>query len=366
MALKEIRVPQLGEGLREVRVVELRHVVGDEIRRGDVLYVIETDKSTVELESPCGGRIAQWLVAADDIVPINSVVVVVAEESPSAPDKDQPPALPRTVPPRTRAHAQKLGVTASVLDIIPSESTKLLPSDIDAYLARKLGNENVGIGYRDRKISGAQRTLIYRLRRSATTALPGTLAIEIPWSWLLAPEAFGDGIKPTPFQFFAFAVSQLARQHQRFRSTMLADDVVREYAHVNIGMAIARPHDELITAVIREADRLSVSQFVRACTQQMRGAIRSGDQAGDDTQILLTHLGEFGIVDAIPTLVAPASSIFFLGVPPKDTANARVVLTFDHRLINGAAAAHFLEALTDSIQAGAKGNTSFGSTIASG
>src|SRR5450631_197562 len=141
MAPKEIRVPQLGEGLREVRIVELRRAVGDQIRRGDALYVIETDKSTVELESPYGGRIVQWLVAADDIVPINTVVVVVAEESIAAPDGDQRSALLRTVPPRTRAHAQKLGLTAAVLDVIPSQSTKLMPSDIDAYLARKLGNK---------------------------------------------------------------------------------------------------------------------------------------------------------------------------------------------------------------------------------
>src|SRR5258706_11137024 len=119
MGPKEIRVPQLGEGLREVRIVELRRAVGEQIRRGDALYVIETDKSTVELESPHAGRIVQWLVAANDIVPINSVVVVVADESTSALDGDQRPALPRTVPPRTRAHAQKLGLTAAALDVIP-------------------------------------------------------------------------------------------------------------------------------------------------------------------------------------------------------------------------------------------------------
>jgi len=52
------------------------------------------------------------------------------------------------------------------------------------------------------------------------------------------------------------------------------------------------------------------------------------------------------VIDAIPTLVAPASSVIFLGAPSASTGLVRVVLTFDHRLINGAAAAKFLHALS--------------------
>ena len=50
--LREVRVPQLGEGLREARVVELLRRPGAPLKRGDPLYVIETDKTTVEMESP--------------------------------------------------------------------------------------------------------------------------------------------------------------------------------------------------------------------------------------------------------------------------------------------------------------------------
>ena len=49
---REIRVPQLGEGLREARIVDLLRAPGAPLRRGDSLYVIETDKTTVELEAP--------------------------------------------------------------------------------------------------------------------------------------------------------------------------------------------------------------------------------------------------------------------------------------------------------------------------
>jgi pyruvate/2-oxoglutarate dehydrogenase complex dihydrolipoamide acyltransferase (E2) component len=50
-------------------------------------------------------------------------------------------------------------------------------------------------------------------------------------------------------------------------------------------------------------------------------------------------------VDSVPTLVAPASSIFFLGAPQQPSGHVRIAVTFDHRLINGAAAARFLDDL---------------------
>ena len=90
---------------------------------------------------------------------------------------------------------------------------------------------------------------------------------------------------------------------------------------------------------------MKLPEFVRACSRGMRAAIRDGAEAAADTQILLTHLGEFGIVDSVPTLVAPASSIFFLGAPQQPSGKVRIAVTFDHRLINGAAAARFLEDL---------------------
>jgi pyruvate dehydrogenase E2 component (dihydrolipoamide acetyltransferase) len=184
------------------------------------------------------------------------------------------------------------------------------------------------------------------MRRSAAVVIPGTIAVEIPAPWFRRE----DAVRATPFQVFGHAVAQVAASRPKFRSVMASDDRVREFANVNLGLALARPNDELITAVVRGANALSISVFVRACAHQMKEALRYGDQAASDMQILLTQLAEFGIVDAAPTLVAPASSVFFLGAPRAETRMARVVLTFDHRLINGAAAAEFLVALSDFVR----------------
>ncbi len=344
--MQEIRIPQLGEGLREVRIVELLRRPGDVLRRGDTLYIVETDKSTVELESPDDGQLLEWRAAPGDVIAIGSTVAIVEQISDTTATEPHSPPPTRRVPPRTRAHAKAKGLGAEDLETIPSASDgKLLPADIDAYLARK--GSAIDEGHRDYALGTVQRALVYRLRRSAAVVIPGSIAIEIPDSWLICKATDEGRARPTSFQVFGHAVAQIASRYAKFRSVMVSDDHVREYTRVNIGLALARPDDELITAVVRGADGQTLSEFVQACAKQMKVALRKGDQAVGDMQILLTHLGEFSILDATPTLVAPASSVFFLGAPRTETGAVRIVLTFDHRLINGAAAAEFLVSLSD-------------------
>lgn len=343
--LREIRVPQLGEGLREARVVELLREPGSTLRRGDPLYVIETDKTTVELEVPFDGLLVEWRVAAGDVVAIDTTIAMITPAPGESNVGVASTLTERLIPPRTRHYAQERGIDAALLASITSTSNKLLPQDIDAYLARETPLVPAAIGYREQKVVGGHRALIFRLRRSATLVIPGTIAVAVLWNFLASPQVTGQGPKATPFQVFGHAVAQVAQRHPQFRSVMLGDDRIREYDHINVGIAMARPNDELIIAVIRAAERMTLQDFVRACNAQMRRAIREGDQAAEDTQILLSHLGEFGIPDAVPTLVAPASSVLFLGTPAPGDDNARIVLTFDHRLINGAAAGRFLSEL---------------------
>jgi pyruvate/2-oxoglutarate dehydrogenase complex dihydrolipoamide acyltransferase (E2) component len=344
--MAEIHVPQLGEGLREVRIVELLRRTGDAIRRGDPLYVIETDKTTIEMEAPIDGRLMRWRVAPDDIVPIGATVADIGAEKTERRTESRREPASRVLPPRTRAYARSKGLSEDTIEKIPAATGKLLPSDIDAYLATVSIAPPHKAGYREFKVVGAHRTLIYRLRRSASTVIPGTITVEIPWSVLKIAWAKDDGLRPTPVQVFGHALSQVARERPMFRSVMIGDDTIREYDRVNIGLALARPENELITAVVRGAEKLTLQEFARACTRQMRAALRQGDQAADDTQILVSHIGEIGVVDAVPTLVAPATSVYFLGAPRPENGMARAWMTFDHRLINGATAGAFLEAVT--------------------
>ncbi len=343
--MNELAVPQLGEGLREVRIVEILRRAGDTVTRGEPVYVVETDKSTVELEAPFDGTIERWTVSPGDVVPVGAVVARVTPPGSGAPAQREVARSPGVViPPRTRAHARERGIDEAQLARIPSASGKLMPADVDAWIARN--GSPASARAREEPLSPEQRRLVFRMRRSAERVIPGTIAVELPFATLADSTPRDDGFGASEVQVLAHRAAKVAATMPRFRATLVDDATLRTHDAINVGIAIARPGDELVTAVVRGADRLDLNEFVREARRQMREALRTGDQAGDDTQLLVSHLGREGIVDAVPALVAPAGAVLFLGAPRADGVS-RLVMTFDHRLHNGAGAAAFLAAVRD-------------------
>ncbi|MFN3689870.1 MAG: biotin/lipoyl-containing protein, partial [Fimbriimonadales bacterium] len=74
MAIVEVVVPQLGEGLQEVRVIRFLKQPGDRVERDEHIYEMETDKANVEVESPYAGVIVEWLAKEGDILPIGAPI----------------------------------------------------------------------------------------------------------------------------------------------------------------------------------------------------------------------------------------------------------------------------------------------------
>lgn len=72
--LVELKIPQMGEGLREVRIIRLLKKVGDLIKEDEIIYEMETEKSLVEVESPYNGYIKIWLAQENDILEVGSVL----------------------------------------------------------------------------------------------------------------------------------------------------------------------------------------------------------------------------------------------------------------------------------------------------
>jgi len=103
--------------------------------------------------------------------------------------------------------------------------------------------------------------------------------------------------------------------------------------------------DELVTALVKNASALDFVSFVRTLQTQIRKARAGEDQADASVQLLLTYMGGYQMVDAIPVLVSPAAAILFAGeaFPVDGVPHVNLVLTFDHRLINGVGGAEFLE-----------------------
>ena len=390
MASKEVVIPQMGEGLTEVRILAFLKQPGERVERDEPLYSMETDKATMEVESPVAGVLETWLSEEGAILPIGSPIARIETEV-GAPEVSVPPASADTtappvglsqaigeapasaaafeevaeasgarIPPRTRLHAKKLGVNDADLNRIPARGATLLPEDVDRWLAQKqqapAQPQAAPAGaYREYPLSSQQRAFVFRMRRSAQTVIAGTIRRPVDWSpvqqAVQQQREQNKDFRPTEFQTFAYCVAKVVQEQPRFRSTLIGDETVREWEHANLGIAVARENEELVTAVVSEADTLTYPEFIRTAQENIRKAREGEDQADASVQLLLTYMGAYEVVDAVPVLVAPAVAVLFIGSVTQQEGRPMVNLglTFDHRLINGVQAALFLQAIAEKL-----------------
>lgn len=420
MASIEIRIPQLGEGLHEARIVRFLKQPGESVARDEPIYEMETDKAVMEIESPSAGTLESWTAQEDEVLPIGAVVGTLATEVAVEPAggadmrmsladiPDEPVSMERDgraapepamadpagggaspdllrnahVPPRTRAYAHERGVSdEELMQLAGRTDGKVLPQSIDAYLFGRRdapaisaprepapAKRNTGSEYVDSDLPPRQRTLNFRLQRSAQAVIPATMEIAVEWSGIEAARArmkarWGDrpDRAPTQFLLFAWCVAQAARNHPAFRSALVGDKTLRQFAHLNLGIAVARPGDELLMARVDNADTLGLEAFTQAAHAAIARARAGEDQTSDAMPLSLTNMAGAGVRLGIPVVVAPAAGTLFLGAPYDQAIplpgggigfrrQANMVFTFDHRLANGIGAARFLTEVRERVE----------------
>src|SRR3990172_7420461 len=82
---REIRLPQLGQTMEEGTIVDCRVKVGDKVAKGNVIFEIETDKATLEMESPVEGFVKYILAEIDQIYPVGAPLMVLGAEGEDVP-----------------------------------------------------------------------------------------------------------------------------------------------------------------------------------------------------------------------------------------------------------------------------------------
>jgi pyruvate dehydrogenase E2 component (dihydrolipoamide acetyltransferase) len=388
MPVVSVRIPQIGEGLQEARLVAVLKNPGDAVKRDEPIYQMETDKAVMDVESPYEGTLTEWLAEVDTILPIGGEVARMEvgagiEEIPAAhgsPTSTAVAAAPTEmaatgsagrrmdIPPRTRAYAKEKGISDEVLAKIPADGSKLMPADIDAFLT---GGGSVapvaatGSNYSEKAVGQKQRLLASRLQRGSQLVVPGTITVVCNWgpieSLRARTKAAGGSFQPSAFTMFSFAVARALKDFPMFRSTLIGDATLRTYDSAHLGIAVALPGDELVIAVVDDADQLDW----RAFADQMRSKIdlaRGGqDQANESVTLSLTNMQAAGLRDAVPVVVPPSVATLFLGESyngiDQESTELRLkrcvnlALTFDHRVINGVGAADFLNAVKAHVEA---------------
>ena len=397
-----VRIPQLGEGLQEALLIEFLKQAGEVVSRDEPLYSMETDKAVTEVESPYDGTLVEWTAEAGTVQKVGAVIATMevaegveemaAGHGPPAPAAALPaaastrpaapastpaakPARSRGIPPRTRKYLREKGLL-DVADQIPSKSNKLMPDDVDAYLAAASGGAAgaaVAAGpsetdtYSEAPLPKTQQTLNFRLVRGAQVCVPVTISVEADWTAIVtaraaAKEAQGDDA-PSALSMMLRCVAKAMAEHPKFRSTLGADGTtLRTYKHASIGIAVALPDDLLVTAVVDDADTLAWPAFPLAVSKQVELARSGQDQATAATTLSVTNMGSVGIRSGVAAIVAPAVATLTLGetylAPTVDQESGTVTtkrlailtLSFDHRVINGVGAAAFLNTVRSDIE----------------
>lgn len=382
MAVISVRIPQIGEGLQEARLVAVLKQPGDRVKRDEPIYQMETDKAVMDVESPYDGVLVEWLGQPDDVLAIGAEVARMdvegdvqemavhgaptASETPAATaEAKTPTAKLQGIPPRTRAYAKEKGLTDDQLASITPEGSKLMPSDIDAYLASGTETVVTGAGYAEQKLGQKQRLLASRLVRGSQLVVPGTMTVVASWEGIenarSHQKASGDAFQPSSFTMFAYAVAQTLKDFPIFRSTLIGDDTLRTYDHANLGIAVGLPGDELVIAVVDKADTLSWREFAENARAQIDLARTGKDQANESVTVSLTNMQAAGLREAVPVVVPPAVATLFLGevyngldstvTEVRIRRFVNLTLTFDHRIMNGMGAAAFLNAVKAKVEA---------------
>ena len=386
MPVISVRIPQLGEGLQEALLVDLIKQPGDDVRRDDPLYTMETDKATTDVESPYDGKLIEWLVEPGTVLSIGTEVakMEVAEgvkEMPAghAPTEEAPakesaastsekkeaaePSSPVVrsgagsvrIPPKTRRYLQEKGLLDSA-QLIPAAGEKLLISDVDAWSQEAPAESEVSSDqFEVVPLPKSQIVLNYRLKRGVADCIPVTVGNEMSWKSIQDARAAvkAAGGKATGFAMACYVVVQALKQHNRFRSTLASDErSIRTFYDVNLGIAVALPGDEMVTAVVTRADKMSQIEFFDAMSQQIDTARDGNDQADASTTLTVSNIGKAGMRFGIPAIVAPAVATLAFGevnqtpVPDGDSFRFEPMiqgtLCFDHRLANGVGAANFM------------------------
>ncbi len=90
----ELTIPQAGESITEVQIAEWRRAEGDVVARDEIVAEIETDKASMELPAPVGGRLARVLKKAGETASVGEVIAVIDESEAAAPTRAPSAASP--------------------------------------------------------------------------------------------------------------------------------------------------------------------------------------------------------------------------------------------------------------------------------
>jgi len=360
----EVRLPQAGMGMQDGTVLEWFKQPGDAVEAGEVLAEVEAAKATVEILAPVTGTLARILVPEGETVPVRELLALIA--APGETIDDAPPAAgrPVQVTPVARRLAKDHGIA---LDQVKGTGPggRITEADVRVLLEQPTGApvaaEAPAALETTVPLTGRRGVIAQRMHHSLQTMAQVTLTREVDVTGLAdRREALRDQIEVTWTDLIVRACALALPAHPRLNATVEADRI-RLLPDVHVGIAVALD-DGLVVPVLRDANR----KLLRQITEESRELVTRAQQGRATIEELtgatftVSNLGGYGI-DAFTPIVNPPE-VAILGVGRVVERPARhdgqlvwrrmltLSLTFDHRALDGAPAADFLQTLSRHLQ----------------
>jgi pyruvate dehydrogenase E2 component (dihydrolipoamide acetyltransferase) len=393
---KEVRLPQLGQTMEEGTVVNCLVKVGDEVKKGDVIFEIETDKATLEMESPAAGFVKLILVKVDDTLPVGEPLLVLGDKGEevsqsfvdslkggaTAPTQEAAPVVQESVTSEPAKAKPEPAKPAG--KIMASPRAKKLAADLGVDLAKvngtgpagKITEQDVKAAAESKPAAAAQAAVLQEeVKLGQTIPLNRLQKItaermlkskrEIPCFYLTVKADVtklveqrtsmnqGGDIKISYNDFIMKAVATGLEKYP-IMTGQLEGETIKLAETINIGLAISVP-DGLVAPILKDVNKKDVRQ-IAVDSQALIEKARSNKLTPTDLEggcITVSNLGAFGIDNFIPIVVPGQCSILGIGqiteafVPDDGNILVRklmnMTLSVDHKVANGAYAARFLD-----------------------
>lgn len=359
---------------------------GDQVKEGEGLCEIETEKATDELQAPASGTLLKIVYAEGSTIPVNSIIAVIGSpgEDYSSIIGSGPPALPVVAP---EAQAQKQVSTRKTTDSEALAEVRISPSA--RRLARERGIDitqihGTGPGgrivsddvlqaaskaqpaltqSRSGTLTGHRKVIADRLSLSARTAVhvPISMEADMTAANKLKNELQETGNKISLTDIITKAAAIALTEFPRANSMLLGEEL-KSMDEVNVGLAVGLD-DDLLVPVIKNANKLSlveISSRAKDLIERAKNhALSSKEMTGGTFTV--SNLGMHGdVILFAPIINPPETAILGVGrANPKPIAIdgaiavkpiATLTLVFDHRVIDGMYATKFLQRIKELIQ----------------
>ncbi len=406
-------MPRLGESVVEGTVARWFKAPGESVTKLEPLLAISTDKIDTEVPAPASGTLLAIHVAEGATVDVGTVLALIgapdtlpASSTPSAPELPAQPATPRQ---RSQA-APPVAPSPAVIPQSDARPTgRLYISPVVKRLVREHGVDltaiaGTGLGGRITKqdviahieaggnapaadedsltpLTPMRRAIAQHMAQSVRTSPHVATIFEVDMTAVVrhreahkaAFSAAGVRLSYTPY--FVAAAAQALRAHPIVNSRYSDAGIVKA-RHVHVGVAVALDSG-LVVPVIRAADSLTL-QALAAAVEEMAARARSNTLAPDDLQggtFTITNHGVGGSLIGTPIINQPQAAILGVGAivkrPVVRTSSASLLpsaddviairpmcyltLSFDHRILDGAAADAFMRDVVRTLEGWGEG-----------